>query len=371
LKKLVESMKRNDLDALILQQLDNVRYVTDEGPLDSSYFQWLCYLALVLKSGEHVYLCPSWDQVPIKRFSPWIKNLRELPITFGDQIPIIMGTLRDYHLEKARVGIDYVVTQLTDSMRENLPATEIVDATEILSRTRGVKTDEELKVIEEATKIGEIGMRAALDSVKEGERERDVAAAAHAAMRREGAEHFPTFVQSGYKAAIETPSMRLDKRMRYGELVVIDVGCTFHGYIADFTRTTVIGRATKQQREIYRLVLDSLQESSKALRPGVSVNEADSIARGMFERAGFKYPHMTGHGIGLNYHEYPIIGDVMVTGRGEKFESGMVCNLEPGIYPRFAGKLDINGGVRLEDTFLITQDGHQILSKAEYCPELL
>jgi Xaa-Pro aminopeptidase len=364
-------MEKNNLDALMLQQLDNVRYVTDEGPIDSTYFQWLCYLVLVLKNGEYVYLCPSWDQVPIKRFSPWIKNLRELPISFGDQIPIILNTVREYRLEKARIGIDYVVTQLADSMRKNFPAIEMVDATEMISRTRAVKSDEELKVIEEATTIGEIGMRAALDSTREGARERDVAAAAHAEMRREGAEHFPTFVQSGYKAAIETPSMRLDKRMRYGELVVIDIGCTFHGYIADFTRTTVIGRATKEQKEIYRLVMNSLQESSQALRAGASVNEADKIARGMFERAGFKYPHMTGHGIGLNYHEYPIIGDVAVTGHGEKLEAGMVCNLEPGVYPQFAGKLDINGGIRLEDTFLITQHGPRILSKTEYSPELL
>ena len=136
------------------------------------------------------------------------------------------------------------------------------------------------------------------------------------------------------------------------ELVVMDVGAKFHGYCADVTRTIPVnGRFTKRQREIYTYVYDASRKAAAVLRPGATIRDAHKAAADHLEQVGYRkyFLHSVGHGLGLEVHDWPV--------GGQKLKPGMVVTIEPGIYIA-----DEELGVRIEDDYLITEDGAELLS---------
>ncbi|MBI5886464.1 MAG: aminopeptidase P family protein [Deltaproteobacteria bacterium] len=193
--------------------------------------------------------------------------------------------------------------------------------------------------------------------LRPGARECDIALAVEAAAKADGAEAmaFDTIMASGPRGALPHGKAS-DKRIRNGELVVVDMGVVFDGYNSDCTRTYCIGRATARVREVYQTVLDAQMRAIEMVRPGVAAAEIDRVAREHIDGAGYGayFGHGTGHGVGLEIHERPGIGPF---GK-EVLAEGMVITVEPGIYiPGW-------GGVRIEDMLLVTADGFEILTKA-------
>jgi len=145
-----------------------------------------------------------------------------------------------------------------------------------------------------------------------------------------------------------------DKVIEEGELVTIDFGAVYHGYHSDETVTVAVGSADTRQREIYNIVKIAHDMAMEAVRPGVSLKSLDDIARGYIADKGYGdyFGHGLGHGVGLEVHEKPV-----VSFRSDKnAEEGMVFTIEPGIYiPGW-------GGVRIEDTVVVTGDGCRLLT---------
>jgi Xaa-Pro aminopeptidase len=174
-------------------------------------------------------------------------------------------------------------------------------------------------------------------------------------MRRRGAEGraFDFIVASGVRGAM--PHGRAsDKLMQAGELVTIDFGAVLDGYHSDETVTVAVGAISERQHKVYDTVLEAHDRAIAAVRPGITCKELDSIARSYIAEQGFGdyFGHGLGHGVGLEIHEKPVLSprsDVVV-------EEGMVFTIEPGIYiPGF-------GGVRIEDTVVVTADGCRLLT---------
>jgi Xaa-Pro dipeptidase len=230
-------------------------------------------------------------------------------------------------------------------------------ANNLVLELRKTKSQEEIKVIKEACKIADIGIKVAFETVRAGAKEKDVAAEVEYAMRKAGSDGtaFETIVASGATSAFPHGS-NLEKTIHEGDFVVVDLGATYRFYSSDITRTFFAGKPTEKQTRIYETVKLGQQKAFESIKLGILAKEVDLVARQIIEKAGFGefFVHNLGHGVGLEIHEAPILSP----DSNDMLETGNILTVEPGIYvPGF-------GGVRIEDTVLVTADGAEILTAA-------
>jgi Xaa-Pro aminopeptidase len=177
-------------------------------------------------------------------------------------------------------------------------------------------------------------------------------------MRRRGASgsSFDTIVASGPNGA--RPHARPGNRViGAGELVVMDFGAVVDGYRSDMTRTVCVGEpATDTARRMVEVVAESQSQGVAAVRAGVEAKDVDDACRSVIAAAGWadSFLHSTGHGVGLEIHEEPRVASTS----NDTLAAGFVVTVEPGVY------LPDHGGVRIEDTVLVTEDGCRVLTNA-------
>lgn len=238
------------------------------------------------------------------------------------------------------------------------PDVTLVPIVDVIENIRITKDNIELQRLRE---VAELASTAFTDLLAAGElaigrTERDVAADLEYRMRKLGAERpsFDTIVASGPNSA-KPHHGAVDRVIAHGDLVTIDFGAHDRGFNSDMTRTVVMGEASDFAREIYETVLAAQLAGVEAATPGTPLVEVDRACREIIEQAGYgKYfVHSTGHGVGLDIHEPPWAAQ---TGHGE-LARGMTLTIEPGIY--VPGK----GGVRIEDTLIITEGAPEIITK--------
>ncbi len=235
------------------------------------------------------------------------------------------------------------------------PLVEYVSTKDFIEQIRMVKDKDEIISLKKAAQITTESLKEVLENLTPGVRELDIATEIAYTMRKKGAqkEAFDLIVVSGHRGSLPhgKPS---EKKINEGELITIDIGAYFQNYNSDITRTILLGKENEKQKEIFSLVLEAQEEALKALKSGVKAKDIDSLARKFIEKRGYgKYfGHNLGHGVGLDIHELPGISFNNET----ILLPGMVITIEPGIY------LPDIGGVRIEDTVLITEDGSEILT---------
>lgn len=246
-------------------------------------------------------------------------------------------------------------------LRERLPTFSVRDLGEHMTALREIKDAGEIELIRKAINITVEGQRRAARAMRPGIGESVIDGVVYAAFREGGAEGlaFPSIVGSGYNAT----TLHYDQNVGTcddGELVVVDIGARYGYYCGDLTRSyPANGRFTDRQREIYDLVLEAHDRAAEAMKPGVTVFDLRKIVYGVFEDSkvrdskgeslGQYFIHGLGHPLGLDAHD---------PGADEKpLQPGMVITNEPGIYLP-----DEELGVRIENDFLITEDGAENLS---------
>ncbi|MDQ1387738.1 MAG: Xaa-Pro aminopeptidase [Acidobacteriaceae bacterium] len=225
----------------------------------------------------------------------------------------------------------------------------------MVERARMVKDDDELELIREAVRLGATLFDRALQVVRPGVKESEVAAEMEYAARKAGAEEmsFPTIIASGARSAL--PHGRATEQViSPGGFVVCDFGVILAGYCSDQTRTLWVGIAPEDARHAYEAVRAAQAAAIEAVRPGISVGEVDAAARKVLRKArlGRYFTHSTGHGVGLEIHEAPRVA----AGQEEVLKAGMVITIEPGVY--FPGKW----GVRIEDMVAVNESGCEVLT---------
>ncbi|MEI6726950.1 MAG: Xaa-Pro peptidase family protein [Actinomycetes bacterium] len=237
------------------------------------------------------------------------------------------------------------------------------DVGDRVTRLRAVKDEEEIGVMRRAAAVTDEALAAVVSRGLVGRREADVAWDLQTEYHRLGAEGeaFGAIVAAGDHAAQAhaLPGLRV---IRAGDLVVIDTGARVDGYCSDITRTFAAGEPDDELRRTYDLVLEAQLAGLGAVRAGAhGRRDVDAAARAVIEAAGSggRFGHGTGHGVGLEVHEAPLLGRT----RGDALEAGMVCTVEPGIY------VEGLAGVRIEDTVLVTAGGGERLTR--YPKELL
>ena len=232
---------------------------------------------------------------------------------------------------------------------------DFVPVSGLIEKIRLIKTPEEINIIKIACEIADNAFTHILDFIKPGKTELEVSNELEFFLRKQGAtsSSFDTIVASGLRSALPH-GVATDKVIEQGDFVTLDFGALYNGYISDITRTIAVGQPSDKLVEMYNVVLESQLLALKKVGPGMTGIEADAVARDYLTLKGYgeAFGHSTGHGIGLEVHEGPGLSF-----RGETvLEPGMTVTIEPGVY------LPGIGGVRIEDDILITETGNEVLT---------
>ncbi len=229
--------------------------------------------------------------------------------------------------------------------------------TELLD-IRKIKDASEISMIKRSVAISDQAFSDLLPIIQPGMTEKQVLIELEYIKMKLGNESpaFGTIVASDKRAALPhaKPS---DNQVKMNDLLLIDYGVTYQGYMSDMTRTIWIGEPSKELQQIYDYVAIAIEEAVAAVKPGISGHELDYVARKVFLDAGVEQYSLRGlgHGVGLEIHENP---RVVLNGE-EPIEEGMIFTIEPGLY------LPDKGGVRLEDMVLVTKDGCEVLTNTD------
>jgi Xaa-Pro aminopeptidase len=344
--RLVSSLGSVDAEALLVTHLANIRYLT--GFTGSA--------AMVLVTGEAMVF------VTDGRYG---EQAAEQLSTVGVEARIEVGRSADeQRVAMQRAGADlghialeagHVSWSQQREMVEWFPAAELVPTERLVEGLREVKDEGEVARIEMAAAIADTALAEVRHRLGDGTRERDFAFGLETEMRRLGADgpSFETIVGSGPNGARPhaRPSTR---RIGRGDLVVLDFGALVDGYHSDISRTVCVGAPSATQEQMLEVVTEAQAAGVGAVAAGVPTAEIDRVCRDVITDAGWgeAFLHATGHGVGLDIHESPRVA----SGSDGTLADGHVVTVEPGVY------LPEHGGVRVEDTLLVTPDGARALT---------
>lgn len=267
--------------------------------------------------------------------------------------------LRDFIKEKKCNFIGVEKERLSVKVFESIfNGFEIVEVDQIIRNQRMIKSKQEIEKIEKAIDIAQKAFLEMMNFIKAGRTEREVAAYLEYKMKSLGAEgpSFDTIIASGYRSAMPH-GVASNKVIEEGDLIVVDFGCIYDGYVSDITRVVSVGEPTDEMRKVHSIVLNAQREAIENAKNGMRGDEIDNFARRYIERAGYgdKFGHGLGHGIGLEVHEAPRVSKLSK----DIIKKGMVFTIEPGIY--LEGKF----GVRIEDDVVMEKDRVRVLTSLD------
>jgi len=346
-------LKRRKLDALLVTQPDNRRYLSGYTATDHSINESSGVL-LIPSEGDPYLLTDS-------RFSLQAEQEAKgfvVKLYPRGLFPLLRALLKSRKIKRLAFESHYFLhstSQTLAALAEKIKV-ELVPLTGAVEELRLLKDAEELARIERSVLLNEEVFLEIYKTLRPGQAEVDVAIRIETAMRHKGASgpSFDTIVASGPNAALPhaVPGPRL---LQAGETIVIDMGLILDGYCADMTRTVVLGTPDEKTVSLFRLVRKAQLAGLRSLRAGITGQAVDKIARSVIERAGLgeRFGHGLGHGVGLNVHEGPSLNY-----RNRKpLAAGMVVTVEPGIY------IPDWGGIRLENMAVVEESGCRLLNR--------
>jgi Xaa-Pro aminopeptidase len=349
LGRLLERLDAADCEALLVTNLVNIRYLT--GFSGSAAMLLVGPDGLLLttdgrykfQSAEQLEAAAVDAEIAIGALAAQREALAKAATSFGR-----VG------LEAANVSWPHHPSSPADVF----PSAELVPTESVVEGLRRVKDAGELDRIAAACHVADQALARVRSLLTTGVSEADFALALDVEIRRLGASgnSFESIVASGPNGA--KPHARPSSRTIVpGELIVLDFGSLVEGYCSDMTRTVCVGEPSSGvARRMYDVVLESQRAGVAAVRPGVDCAAVDRACRDVIADAGWAeaFLHSTGHGVGLDIHEAPAVSAISA----DRLEVGQVVTVEPGVY------LPEHGGVRIEDTVAVTEDGCRVLTNA-------
>ncbi len=370
-----KEMEKRNIDIMILRLPENVLYLSGYWPVMG------LSLLLFPREGEPILIVPKSEEEYAEK--GWVRDIRVYGTETLSEIwhPLneIYNILKDIEIPKGtRAGCELNwETMSTNSVvgELNYPSSltfetirkawnvEMVDITDMLLKLRMVKSEYELRKIRLANELAEIGIEALLEKIEEGVKESELAAEAERAIYAEGvgfkgeverARGF-AFVMSGENSSKAWYPFNISsgRRIRKGDVILLEFNVCADGYWTDITRTWVLGTPTKEQEEMYSTIVEAQEVAFKNIKDGISAKEADRVVREYISNKGYSsyYPHRLGHGIGLRIHELPALHPASK----DILKENMVHTVEPGLYTK-------NFGIRLEDDVIVLKKGVKNLS---------
>lgn len=262
--------------------------------------------------------------------------------------------------QKAKLSIDTLAIESWRMLAKEVGGEEKLEPAYLLFRNlREVKDTEEILLIREACKMADAGIKTASEMIRPGVTQKEIAAEAEYAMRKAGSDGiaFETIVSAGECCAFPHGT-KIDKTVCEGDFVTVDLGAINKFYCSDITRTFIAGKPSEKQQKIYEAVMQAHHMAYDKIEAGVLAQKVDWAAWRIIDKAGYGdyFVHNLGHGVGIEVHEAPVLGP----DSKDVLQSGNIVTDEPGIY------LPGYGGVRIEDTVLVTEKGAEKLTKSPY-----
>ncbi len=342
--RLKQIMAAKGIGGLVLAPSFNFLYAAGYMPLadERPFF-------MVLGKEDPVFVVPKLQAPELESHVPEANTLKWAD---GEEpYALYAEALEMTRLSASSIAVDpYLRAGMLLPMMERTPGCRYVPGDGILGEARIIKAPQELDVLRKASSLTDDVMSELPGFISKGMREIDVAATIQQAFSTRGMRRvsFDPIVASGPNSAFPHHSSG-ERTLRAGDALVLDFGGYLGHYPSDMTRTFFVGEPTDLQREVYQVVLEANEEAFRTAGPGVPAEDVDRAARGVIEKAGYGrfFLHRTGHGVGLEVHEFPNI----VEGNATPLREGMVFSIEPGIY------LPGEFGVRIEDLVEIGPEG--------------
>ncbi|MEM0050406.1 MAG: Xaa-Pro peptidase family protein [Candidatus Bathyarchaeia archaeon] len=336
MKKVREKLAELGFDAFLVSDEKNIYYL--------SGFPWGSKLFIPVE-GENILFVNSVNYEAAKSLA---KNVLIELVGVGEKIEkkisdmVLKGRFKS-------IGLDKMDVSEYRRIKNSLEEVKFEVLGDVIWSLRKVKDESELVLIKRAAELTSRGMERALEVIKPGIREWEVAAEAEYEMRKLGSSGvaFDTIICSGPETAYPHGGLG-EREIKDGDFVVIDIGAKYHGYCADMTRTVIVGEGTRMQKHIYEIVVGAQRIALNHIRAGIKAKEIDEAARKFIMENGYGeyFIHNLGHGVGLDIHEPPMLGplseDLLLVGN--------VVTVEPGIY------IPGLGGARIEDTILVEKE---------------
>jgi len=347
-------MRENKLGAIFLEGGSSLFYFTGTRWPPADRIFGLIFPA----QGEPAWIVSGQDESKARAATRLVTDFR-ISREEGNQYKLIVQFLKERGVSSGQVGIEERVRfAVFDGLRKEAPSLEFISADPVTAGCRVIKSPAELALLQRANDITIAAYKAAFATMKEGMTQIEMRNNISAAYRALGVSG-EAMVSFGKYTAFPHGSITPQK-LQEGDIVLVDDGCTVDGYNSDITRTTVFGKSTARQRDIWSLERRAQDAALAAAQPGATCESVDAAARKVITDFGFGpdykvpgLPHRTGHGIGLDGHEWTYL----VRGNKTRLQPGMCFSDEPmvAIYGEF--------GIRLEDCMYITESGARTFSK--------
>ena len=336
------SLAERKLDAMLVSGAPNVRYLSgftgDNG-------------TLLVTAGKTILFTDPRFQIQAGQ-----EVTCDVRIAKGPLVMDVAAAIK--RLRLSRIGFEppRMTCDTLEALKSRLPLkASLRGAPGWIEQFRMVKSESEIELIRRSVDTNSKAFEHVASRVKPGMKESDLAAELEYRMRRLGAEKpsFETIVAGGARSALPH-AQPTEAHLANGQLVVVDMGAQQAGYASDMTRMLFLGNPGPKVKRIYRAVLEAQLAAIDAVRNGAATAKVDGAARKVLRGYGLDraFVHSTGHGLGLEIHEPPRIG------RKDKghLQTGMAVTIEPGVY------LEGFGGIRIEDTVVVTDTGCEILT---------
>jgi Xaa-Pro dipeptidase len=354
IEKAQRLMVENRIDAIYLESGSSLFYYTGVRWGNSERM----FAAVIPARGELAWITPKFEEERARELIRFGKDIRAWE---EDESPykVVAQIFKDRGIRTGRIGLEERVRFfLFDGIRKEASHLEYTSADPVTVGCRVIKSPTEIALLQRANDIALAAFKAAAATLKEGMTQYEFGAQVSAAFRALGSSG-SALIGFGKYTAFPHGSIQPQK-LKEGDVVLMDGGCKVEGYESDITRTFVFGKPTQRQRDIWNLERKAQDAALAAAKPGATCESVDAAARKVITDAGFGpdykvpgLPHRTGHGIGLDGHEWTNF----VRGNKTKLQPGMCFSDEPmiAIYGEF--------GIRLEDCLYITEDGAKMFTK--------
>lgn len=345
LKKLKSFLRRTEQLPYLITGLLNIRYLTGF-------------------SGSHAILLLTTEKtffITDSRYEEYARATLPSSVSFvlqkGDAAPFVKDILKDVGMRSLYIDDEGLLLNTFNNLKKNLGGIKLIPSDSAVKKMRLIKGDDEIALLREAAAITDRCFSHIKNYIKPGMTEWEVSLEIERFYKQNGCRKnsFDSIVASGPGSSMPHYETSMNKVIKKGEPLLIDMGCIYEGYNSDLTRTLFIGEVDPETAEIYEIVRTAQARAINKIKSGVKVSGIDRQARGYIEDKGYgeNFSHSLGHGLGLEVHEPPAVKN-----SDEKLSSGMVITIEPGIY--IPGK----AGVRIEDMVLVGRNAADVLTKS-------
>ena len=353
IERLQAALARKGIDALLVSQPDNRRYLSGYTAPDHGIQETAGFLLIPAKGRPYLltdsrFTLQAEAEAPLFQIGMYTRGLLHLLEKLAKKLEFkTLAFESDYYLHAFFLRLSTLAVKKHWQLRAE---------SGLIEKMRAIKDEHELELLRASTRLNEKVFQSVYHTIEPGMTEREIALALDLTMREMGAQGpgFDTIVAFGTNAA-RPHAVPTDRELLAGDIVLVDMGLIYQGYCSDMTRTFVAGKPDQTFIDRHRIVRQAMLAGLDTLRAGVTGAEVDHAARQVIVDAGYgkHFGHGLGHGVGIAVHEEPRLSPRY----RKQLQAGMVVTVEPGIY------LAEWGGIRLENMAIIGKEGCEILNQ--------